>query len=229
MQSVLDRLSGGLIVSCQTRAPLSGPEFMGPMAEAAVLAGAVGIRANGAADVAAIRQRVDVPIIGINKQRIEGYSVYITPTVESALAVVDAGAEIVALDGSPAPRPGGVTLRDLIAAVHARGALVMADISTLDEGIGAAQAGADIVASTLSGYTPYSPQLAGPDLELIEALRRETGRPVIAEGRYYKPEEVAAAFERGAHAVVVGRAITEPQLITGWFAAATPRAKHGAG
>lgn len=228
MQAVLEKLRGGLIVSCQTQAPLSGPQFMGPMAEAAVLGGAVGIRANGAADVAEIRRRVQVPIIGINKQRIEGYAIYITPTLESALEVIDAGAEIIALDGSSAPRPTGITLPDLIAGIHARGALVMADVSTLDEGISAAKAGADIVASTMSGYTPYSPKLDGPDLDLIADLKRETGLPVIAEGRYYTPEDVATAFERGAFAVVVGRAITEPQLITRRFAAATPRGQHGA-
>src|SRR5690606_34983279 len=154
------------------------------LAEAAVLGGAVGIRANGAEDLAAIRRRVSVPIIGINKQRSPDYQVYITPTLEAALAVVHAGAEIVALDGSPAPRPTGIHLRDLIAGVHEAGALVMADISTLDEGLWAAECGADIVATTLSGYTPYSPKLDGPDLDLIEALAGRLSQPVIAEGRF---------------------------------------------
>jgi len=190
-----------------------------------VLGGAVGIRVNGPADVAAVRALLDVPIIGIYKQRRPDYQVYITPTVESALAVIEAGADIVALDGSPAPRPDGRSLAELIAAVHERGALVMADISTLEEGLGAARAGADIVASTLSGYTPYSPRLDGPDLDLISDLVREAGRPVIAEGRYNTPADVRAAFERGAFAVVVGRAITEPQLITRRFVEAIPRAK----
>ncbi|MFO7322438.1 MAG: N-acetylmannosamine-6-phosphate 2-epimerase [Chloroflexota bacterium] len=221
---LLDRLKGGLIVSCQTQAPLNGPEIMAAMAEAAVLGGAVGIRANGAEDVAAIRRRVSVPIIGINKQRSPDYQVYITPTLEAALAVVHAGAEIVALDGSPAPRPTGIHLRDLIAGVHEAGALVMADISTLDEGLWAAECGADIVATTLSGYTPYSPKLDGPDLDLIEALAGRISQPVIAEGRFYTPDDVRAAFERGAFAVVVGRAITEPQLLTRRFVQATPRA-----
>lgn len=223
---ILSKLEHGLIVSCQSAPPLSGPQFAGPIAQAAVLGGAVGIRVNGPADVAAVRALVDVPIIGIFKQRHPDYQIYITPTLEAALAVIEAGADIVALDGSPAPRPDGRSLAEVIAAIHERGALVMADISTLEEGLGAVRAGADIVASTLSGYTPYSPKLAGPDLDLISDLVREAGRPVIAEGRYNTPDDVRAAFERGAFAVVVGRAITEPQLITRRFVEAIPRAKR---
>lgn len=223
--SVLNQLKGGLIVSCQTQLPLGTPEFTGLMAQVAVSAGAVGIRANGPENVATVRAQVPVPIIGINKQRFEGSQVYITPTLESALAVIDAGSEIVAMDGSPAPRPTGIDLRTLIDAVHQRGALVMADISTLDEGLYAADCGADIVATTLSGYTPYSPKLDGPDLDLIERLANAIDRPIIAEGRMYKPADVEQAFERGAFAVVVGRAITEPQLLTQFFVRATPRGR----
>lgn len=222
-QSVLEAIRGGLIVSCQTGAPLNGPDFMGPMAKAAELGGAVGIRANGAENVAAIRKMVDLPIIGINKQRRPDFQVYITPTLESAVEVIEAGAEIVALDGSTAPRPGGITLQQLIRGVQERGALVMADISTLEEGLIAAEQGADILSSTLSGYTPYSPQIEGPDLDLVEGLARQSGLPVIAEGRYTTPELVRAAFERGAFAVVVGKAITEPQFITKLFTGGTPR------
>lgn len=220
---ILGRLKGGLVVSCQTQAPLNGPDVMAAMAEAAVLGGAVGIRANGADDVAAIRRRVSVPIIGINKQRSPDYAIYITPTLDSALAVANAGADIVAMDGARGPRPTGIELRDQIAGVQAAGALVMADISTLDEGLWAADCGADIVATTMSGYTPYSPKQEGPDLDLIGQLAARLSQPIIAEGRFYTPDDVRAAFERGAFAVVVGRAITEPQLLTRRFAAATPR------
>jgi len=222
-QRILESIRGGLIVSCQTSYPMNGPEFMGPMAEAAVRGGAVGIRADGEANVSAIRNRVNVPIIGINKQRQPEYQVYITPTLEAAIEVIEAGAEIVALDGSTAPRPGGITLRELIRGVKERGALVMADISTLSEGLVAAEQGADILSSTLSGYTPYSAKMEGPDLALVEDLAQQTELPVIAEGRYSTPEDVRAAFDCGAFAVVVGRAITEPQLITKRFASVTPR------
>ena len=215
-------LKGGLIVSCQPEPPLSTAEFVGAMAQAVVRAGAVGIRANGPENVTAIRRLVNVPVIGINKQR-TGHPIFITPTWEAAEEVIKAGAEIVALDGNPGPRPSGITLKELIERVHASGALVMADISTLEEGLASAKAGADIVASTLSGYTPYSPKLDGPDLQLVEQLVKETGLPVIAEGRYYSAEDVKAAFARGVLAVVVGRAITEPQLLTKNFIKGTPR------
>ncbi|MBN2469536.1 MAG: N-acetylmannosamine-6-phosphate 2-epimerase [Anaerolineae bacterium] len=221
-QAILDQLRHGLVVSCQPRAPFNGPAIVGPMAEAAVNAGAVGIRVNGAADVAAVTARVAVPVIGISKLYDPDYQVYITPTLESAVQVIDAGAAIVALDGSPAPRPTGITLEALIAGIHERGALVMADISTLEEGIGAAAAGADIVATTLSGYTPYSPKLDGPDLDLITALASELDVPIIAEGRINTPADMRAAFECGAFAVVVGRAITELQDITRRFVEAIP-------
>lgn len=224
---IFDVLQGGLIVSCQTSAPLNGPEIIGPMAEAVVAAGAVGVRVNGPADVSAVRARVKVPVIGINKQRSPDFAVYITPTLASALEVIEAGADIVAIDGTTAPRPTGIELGELIQQIQHRGAIVMADISTLDEGRIAAEKGADIISSTLSGYTPQSPKLEGPDLDLVEALVRETGLPVIAEGRYSTPDEVQAAFNRGAFAVVVGRAITEPQLITQRFVQATPRHASG--
>lgn len=223
--SVLEQLKGGLIVSCQTQLPLGTREVTALMAQVVVEAGAVGIRANGSENIAAVRERVSVPIIGINKQRSETSQVFITPTLESALAVISAGTDIVALDGSPSPRPTGIELCDLIDAVHARGALVMADISTLDEGFYAADCGADIIATTLSGYTPYSPQLEEPDLDLVEELAKAVDLPVIAEGRMYKPADVEQAFERGAFAVVVGRAITEPKLLTQLFAKATPRSQ----
>ncbi len=111
------------------------------MAKSAVIGGAVGIRADGPDAVRAIRAQVDVPIIGIYKQRSPDYQVYITPTAEAARAVIAAGADIVALDGAQAERPTGISLKELIASVHDQGALVMADISTLEEGRYAAEAG----------------------------------------------------------------------------------------
>ncbi len=220
--ALLHQLERRLIVSCQPAAPLNQPPIIAALAEAAVNGGAAGIRVNGAADIAAVRARLAVPIIGINKQRTEGFAVYITPTLAAAQAAIDAGADIIALDGSPSPRPTGITLAALIAAIQAQGCLVMADISTLEEGLAAAAAGADIVASTLSGYTPYSPRTEGPDLDLIEALATRLDVPIIAEGRYHTPDQVRAAFERGAFAVVVGTAITEIAAVTRKFATAAP-------
>ncbi|MEJ3653691.1 putative N-acetylmannosamine-6-phosphate 2-epimerase [Actinomycetes bacterium KLBMP 9759] len=210
--------SGSLVVSCQASrsSPLHGPESMARMARAAAAAGAAGIRANGPADVAAIRAAVDLPIIGINKLG-DRDGVFITPTVDAAAAVIEAGADLVAVDGTLRPRPDGGSFADLVAAVHDRfGVPVMADVDSLDAGLAARDAGADLVASTLSGYTG-GPVPPGPDLELVTALVSKLDCPVVAEGRYSTPELFRAALDAGAHAVVVGGAITDPTLITARF------------
>lgn len=219
MDGKLAALSGGLIVSCQAAGenPLTGADIMAKMAKAAQMGGAVGIRANGPADVRAIREAVELPIIGLYKQDHPGSDVYITPTWESAKEIIEAGAEIIALDGTARTRPGGETLAELIRKIHDAGRLVMADISTLEEGVQAAELGADLVGTTLSGYTPYSPQQEGPDFELVGALAAQIKAPVIAEGRYFTPEEVNKALELGAFAVVVGTAITNPWKTTERF------------
>jgi N-acylglucosamine-6-phosphate 2-epimerase len=219
--AILRRLRGGLVVSCQAPPgdPLHGPAVMAAMARAAVLGGAAGIRANGPADVAAVRQAVDCPVVGLWKEGAEG--VYITPTVGHARAVAEAGAEIVAIDATGRPRPDRSTVPELVQGLrrtHRR--LVMADVSTLEEGAAAAAAGADLVATTLAGYTPYSRRRPGPDLELVAALAARLDVPVVAEGRIGTPQEARAALDAGAWAVVVGAAITRPQRITERFVAA---------
>ena len=223
-QHQLESLVGQLVVSCQARAgnPLHGPEFMAAMAEAAVLGGAAGIRAEGAEDIAAIRARVAVPILGIRKVELAGGTIFITPDRPSVDAVMDAGAWLVALDGTPRPRPGGETLAQVVAHIHSRGGAALADISTLDDALYSADAGADLIGTTLSGYTPYSPHLDGPDLDLVRTLVARRLVPVFAEGRYWEPGQVAAALAAGARFVVVGTAITNPLEITRRFRSALP-------
>ncbi len=213
-----------LVVSCQARAdnPLHGPAFMAAMAMAAEQGGAHGLRANGAADIRAIRAASRLPIIGIDKAWTDGFDVYITPDLAAARRVAEAGADIIALDATPRRRPGE-PLSALIPRIRRElGKPVFADVSTLDEGIAAAGLGADIVATTLSGYTAESGPAAGPDLDLVEALAQAVDVPVAAEGRFWSPEQVAEAFRRGAALVVIGTAITNPREITRRFAAAVP-------
>lgn len=215
--SLISVLRGGLIVSCQAlpHEPLYGADIMARMARAAHEGGAVGIRANGPQDVQAIRKAVPLPLIGLFKDGSEG--VYITPTMAHARAIVEAGADIIALDATPRPRPNGERLEQIIAGIHALGRLVMADISTFDEGCAAEAAGADLLSTTLSGYTPYSPQQPQPDLNLVRRLIGVVHIPVFAEGRIATPDQLVAAFAAGAYAVVVGGAITRPQSITRTF------------
>lgn len=205
--------TGSLVVSCQAQpaSPFHGPAGMTLMARAAVLGGAAGIRANGAADIAAIRAAVDVPILGISKSG-DPDGVYITPTFASAAPLVEAGAAVVGLDATERPRPE--PLSELVARIHGElGVPVLADVDSLAAGVAAAAAGADLVATTLSGYTG-GPVPAEPDVDLVRSLAVELDCPIVAEGRYWTPSDVSAAFDAGATAVVVGTAITNPTAIT---------------
>ncbi|WP_427891926.1 N-acetylmannosamine-6-phosphate 2-epimerase [Kribbella sp. GL6] len=219
--SVVEALKGGLVVSVQAYPgePMRDPDTMRRIAQACMLGGAIGIRAQGIADLVAIRPVIDQPLIGLWKDGTTG--VVITLTVEHAIAVARTGCEIVAIDGTLRPRPDGSSVADSIAAIHAAGALAMADCSCRTDGLAAAAAGADLIGTTLSGYTDDTDDTAktdGPDLALVAAFARELDRPVIAEGRVHTPAQARTALDAGAHAVVVGTAITHPTTITTWFA-----------
>lgn len=208
-----------LIVSCQAYPgePLRDPRAMALVAQSVVRGGAVAVRAQGLDDIRAIHASVSVPQIGLWK--VDTGGVFITPTLEHALAVVEAGAEIVAIDGTQRERPDGLTLAQTITAIHQRTrALVMADAGSLNDGVAAQSAGADIVGTTLSGYTGERPKVEGPDLELVSELAEALFVPVLAEGRIRTPEQAREALDRGAYSVVVGTAITHPASIVSWFA-----------
>ncbi len=220
LMALVEQIRGGLIVSCQALPdePLYGSEIMARMAVAAYQGGARAIRANTPQDIAAIRQRVNLPLIGLYKEDVPGYPVYITPTLAHAQAVAAAGADVIAIDATARPRPQPGTLADFIAAIHeTTGCLVLADIATLEEGVAAEAAGADLISTTMSGYTADSPQQSEPDVELVLHLSKRVSVPILAEGRYRLPEQVRTALAYGATAVVVGGAITRPQAITQWF------------
>ena len=219
-QRFCDQVRGGLIVSCQAlpHEPLFGAEIMARMALAAQEGGGLAIRANTPVDIRAIRAVVDLPIIGLYKEDIPGYPVYITPTLAHAKQVAAAGADLIAIDATNRLRPEPGTLADFIAAIHAEtDCLVLADIATFEEGMAAEAAGADLISTTMSGYTEESPQQAGPDLALVQQLAPQLHVPLLAEGRFSTPAQVQQALALGALAVVVGGAITRPQQITRWF------------
>lgn len=220
--SAFSRIKGGLIVSCQAlpNEPLYGSQIMARMAAAAREGGAVAIRANSPEDIAAIRAEVDLPLIGLHKVEMPGFDVYITPTVEIAQGVAHAGANIIAIDCTARPHPEGDADAFIRMVREATRKPILADISTYDEALAAQDAGAEMVSTTMSGYTPYSPQLDGPDLDLVRRLAAKLSVPLIAEGRIATPEQARAALDSGAYAVVVGGAITRPQQITARFARA---------
>jgi N-acylglucosamine-6-phosphate 2-epimerase len=210
-------IQDSLIVSCQAEggSPFNDPLFIRAFAKAAKLGGAAGLRLQGVDNIEAVRAEQDLPIIGLIKRHQEDFGdIYITPELLDVTNVINAGADIVAFDATLRKRP--VPVADLIHTIHGRGKLAMADISTAVEAVTALESGADYVSTTLSGYTSYSPQQERPDLELISDLA-ECGIHPVAEGRIRTPEEARQALERGALAVVVGSAITRPEVVTGWF------------
>lgn len=218
----LEALAGKLIVSAQAYPgePMRDPRTMAQVASSAVIGGAAGIRVQGIADIQFTRSAVEVPVIGLWKDGHDG--VFITPTLRHALACANAGAHIVAIDGTRRERPDGLTLAETIAGIHAESnALVMADCGSLDDALAAVAAGTDVVGTTLAGYTGERPKTDGPDLELIASIAASTvDVPLIAEGRIHTPAQARAALDAGAFAVVVGTAITHPASITSWFDAA---------
>lgn len=220
---ILNKIKGGLVVSCQAlpHEPLHGSEFMAKMAYAALLGGAVGIRANTVSDITAIKKVVDLPIIGIIKRDYDDSNVYITPTLKEIDELCEIGVDIIALDATNRMRPGNLTLEVLFAQAKEKypNQLFMADTSCFEEGLAAEKMGFDIVATTMAGYTPYTKGRPLPDTELLERYVNELHVPIIAEGGVHYPEQLRKVLDIGAHCAVVGGAITRPLEITQRFVA----------
>jgi len=218
--NIIKSFKNKLIVSCQALEgePLYVPGYMAKMALAAKMGGAVGIRANSPQDVREIKSQIDLPIIGIWKVVSEDYEVYITPTINEAREIYQAGADIIAVDATFRKNVEGKYAWEIIKEIKKElSVLVMADISTLEEGINAEKAGADLISTTLAGYTSYSKQLEGPDFNLIEELSKKVRIPVMAEGRIWTTEDARKALEMGAYGLIIGGAITRPAQITERF------------
>lgn len=228
--SLLDELRGGLIVSVQAwpGSALDDPHVIAAMARAAQEGDAVAVRVQGVANLRAVRTRVQLPIVGLIKREYPGFEPYITPTVEEVTAIAEAGADVIAFDATARPRPGDTRLETILDAVHAAGKLAMADCATLEEGRTAARLGADIVATTLCGYTPETAGAALPALELVAGLRRSPGVGVfiVCEGGVHSPDQLRAALDAGADAVVVGTAITNVDWLVREFAGSTDTARN---
>lgn len=219
----LEEIKNGVIVSCQALEdePLFSSFIMSKMALAAKEGGSVGIRANSVADIQMIQEEVDLPVIGIIKRDYEDSDIYITATSKEVDELLTTKAEIIALDATNRPRPNKEKLSDLVQQIHDGKRLVMADISTFEEGIFAQEIGVDLISTTLVGYTPYSDQLDAPAFDLIKKLTQAVSIPVIMEGHTSRPSDVTEALKNGAFAVVVGSIITRPQLITKKYVDAT--------
>ena len=223
-REILESLKGGLIVSCQVQHddPIYSEEMPVKMAEAAQWAGAVGIRANSPEQIRAIREAVDLPIIGLYKIWQEGTDVFITPTLEAAKQVYEAGADIIALDCTEQMINGREAYQLLPEVKEAfPDAIIFADVSTYDEAKRALELGADIIGPTLYGYTSKTKDIEQPDLREFARMCRDFGNQayLIMEGHIYTPEDAIKCLYLGAHAVVVGSAITRPHLTAKRFVA----------
>jgi len=222
-ENLIERLNGGLVVSCQAfpDEPLYSVDTMVRLAVAACIGGAAAIRASWPENISAIKKSVNLPIFGINKLLPEHYNkmtdVIITPTLESALAIYYAGADIIAVDCTNRQRTPE-QIEALVKSIKENtDALVMGEVSTCEEGMQAERFGADIISTTIAGYTEYSRQIKEPDYQLIRDLVANSKLPVNAEGRFRTPEQVKTAFDCGAWTVTVGSAITRPSVITRSF------------
>lgn len=232
LNEILPRIHGSLIISCQALPgePLYCEEqsLMPFMARAAQMAGCQCIRTSSVRDVVEIRRQTGLPVIGLIKRTYEGYDSYITPTMREIDELVEAKADIIALDCTLRKRGDHLTINEFIARIQEKYPEVplMADISTYEEGVNACACGVDLVSTTMSGYTPYSPALPGPDFDLLERLARDLPIPVIAEGRVHYPEQARKMLELGAYAVVVGGAVTRPLEIARRFYQAIEQPSH---
>lgn len=220
---ILEKLKNQIIVSVQAmpNEPLYEESCIIAMMKSVVNGGAKGLRLAGARDVKNAKKLFDIPVIGLTKpNKLPNNwkeTVYITPTLKEVNELIKANADIIATDATQRPRPKE-SLKEIVNFIKSHNKLSMADISTFEEGIKARELGFDIISTTLSGYTQYSDQnIEGPDFELLEKLVKELDCPIILEGRIWEPNEVNKAFELGAHSVVIGSAITRPQLITKRF------------
>lgn len=220
-RNIKNVLKRGLIVSCQAleNEPLHSPFIMSKMALAAKQGGAIGIRANSPNDIKAIKREVNLPVIGIIKKDYKGYDVYITPTMGEVKKLAGSGAEIIAVDATLRERPGDLGLEEMTITIRQKypSLYIMADISNYEEGMNAAKLGFDLIATTLSGYTKYTLSEKLPNISLIKRLSKSTDIPIIAEGGIWTVEDAKKAYNSGAWSIVIGSAITRPQLITKRF------------
>lgn len=221
--TMLNQIKGKLIVSCQALEdePLHSDFIMGKMALAAARGGASAIRANSVVDIKAIKQEVSLPVIGILKRDYPGSDVYITATMQEVDELMAAVPEIIAIDATFHQRPDGLTLAQMVGAIRARypQLLLMADIATVEEAQHAEVLGFDCIGTTLHGYTAETRghKLYDNDFAFLRSVLEAVNKPVIAEGNVNTPQMAARCLQLGAHAVVVGGAITRPQQITERF------------
>lgn len=234
MKDIIDELENKIIVSVQAEGnePLNSPEHLLALSQAVIAGGASCIRLCGIKNINYIKKRVPVPVIGLTKLEPTPInwldSVYITASLKDLNDLLKTEIEIVAIDGTNRLRSDNSTLKDQIGLIKEASKIVMCDIATFEDAMYSIDLGADLISTTLSGYTKDTRYKAneGPDFDLLSELIQESEVPIIMEGRIWDPQDVKKAFEIGAHAVVIGSAITKPHMITKRFVSAIPFDKN---
>lgn len=223
---MLEKLKNNIIISIQAMPdePLYNETSMMAMIDSVIkLGGANAVRLAGYRDIKNTKEKYpNVTIIGITKpSKIpENYKelVYITPTIQDCKTVIEAGADIVAFDGTLRKRPNNETIKDLVNYIHSKNKLAMADIATFEEAKNALEMNVDIVSTTLSGYTTETQNNPDcPDFELVKKIKENLNIFTILEGKIWEKQDIIKAFNMGANSVVIGSAVTRPQLITKRF------------
>ena len=230
MDELVKKLENKIIVSVQAEGnePLNKPEYLLALSQSVISGGAGGLRLCGVKNISFISKNVSVPVIGLTKLEPTPIhwldSVYITPTLEDLKALLKTPVEFIAIDGTKRTRSDNSSLSDQIKLIKESGKKSVCDISTFEEGVKAIELGADLISTTLSGYTKETRYKAneGPDFDLLAELVDESPAPVIMEGRIWEPQDVKKAFSIGAFTVVIGTAITRPHIITRKFVSAAP-------
>lgn len=214
---ILNNIKKSLVASCQPvpNGPLDSPSFVLASAKASIIGGAKALRIEGFKNLKTIKKNIDIPVIGIKKRISNKYPIIITPLLSDVEKLIELGAEIIAFDSTDRMRP--FSIKQIIRKIHSFKKIAMADCSNLKEAIYAAENGADILATTLAGYTDNKPIPKNPDFKFLNSVLAKLDHPVIAEGRFNNPASFKKAINMGAHAVVVGTALNRIELITQSF------------
>jgi len=221
---MLEKFKNQVVISVQAAysEPLYEENAMNAMIKTVVeLGGAKALRLAGARDIKNTKKMFSwIPVIGITKPKFlpENWidEVYITPSIEDAKSIIEAGCDVVAFDATLRNRQ--VSIKEMCNYIHEQGKLAMGDIATIEDGKNAVECGLDIVSTTLSGYTKETQSSSTePDFNLLNELVKNYNIPVILEGRIWDRSEVKKAFEIGAYSVVIGSAVTRPQHIVQRF------------
>jgi N-acylglucosamine-6-phosphate 2-epimerase len=214
---IIKSIKKSLIASCQPipNGPLDTPNFILASAKASLIGGAKALRIEGFANLKIIKKNINCPVIGIKKRILKKYPIIITPLLSDVDKLANLGADIIAFDSTERERP--CSIKQIISKIHYYKKIAMADCSNEKDAIVALDNGADIIATTLSGYTNNKIFPIKPDFKLLKLFIKNFNVPIIAEGRYNNKIFFKRALDIGAHAVVVGTALNRIELITKSF------------